>query len=316
MKILFFKSSLCCVLPLLAPMVVFGSVNETNTSPGYVKRVIMRNYIECPQGSYWTTFTCDHYLLPYENITFIDTIDGSGCSTTYTPDVVTNIPFVNKPNDFLTEAANQANQFAGLYGTIASWMPNDYGLNDLRPMYLNSPTRKNADQIKWEAVNRGIISAETIVFGPINAEHRDQINGTIQAQQSVQNVIRGIQVAIGMGMGMQRVPKFIDAILGILVGEALAPDPQEPVRVGDILVVTRYIVRTRPNGGGVPVGSHVEIRIINRNQTYINNTGKSVFLGTEPAQIIWEAGATVDDNNTGVRLYIGSDGKIRFQPVP
>jgi hypothetical protein len=58
-----------------------GSVNETNTTPEYVKKFTMMNEITCPYP-YYTSFTCEHYLVLGESMVFNDGYDGDSISNT------------------------------------------------------------------------------------------------------------------------------------------------------------------------------------------------------------------------------------------
>ena len=66
-----------------------ASVTDSNNDPNYVKKIVMRSTISCP--NYNTSFTCEHYLGYGETMAYYDYLTGD-CYYTYSCDSCTYIP--------------------------------------------------------------------------------------------------------------------------------------------------------------------------------------------------------------------------------
>ena len=99
--ILSFLASLA--MSLLSAHCAVANVNVCNESACFVKKVVMRSTIECPDYYYQTTFTCEHYLNPGECMLFEDGWDG-GCYFTYTVESITWISMATTQSASITLA--------------------------------------------------------------------------------------------------------------------------------------------------------------------------------------------------------------------
>jgi hypothetical protein len=188
--------------------------------------------------------------------------------------------------------------------------PHSYGMESWKNPYLAD--NNIHDKILRDAVARRIVDVKTTVHGPLTPEEAATMNDRLATGESVLNNTIGIGVGIGLWLG--RVHGLVSVLAGAATVETLPPPARDRVREGDILVISAGIVYGSANSG-IPKGSFVEVRIINQNLVFINDTGMTVFQGKE-ADVLYNVSADVENRSSGVRIYLGSDGKIRFEPIP
>lgn len=218
-------------------------------------------------------------------------------------------------NDDFT-IANQWAEFFGIQNNGLEWWQvpgTEFGQSSAAHEYRLNPSAKNGDKVLWKGVQDGLVKAETRVHGPFTQAQAQKINDRLRGQEKIAQGVINLLSSIGITLTTR------NPAAGVLAGEAAdqifdLPQRRE-ITAGDIIIVTVATIHMGP--GRMAIGSTIEVRIINRNFEFRNDTGLTEFNGT-PAQVIWEATSQHDapPENAGTRLYMGPDGKIRFELLP
>lgn len=222
------------------------------------------------------------------------------------------------PNHEWSDLLRKVNE-GGFYPTVDQFwsypLGRNYGMSDLAH-FATAPDQMAHNRIMSEAARRGVITAKSTIHGPLTEDQVRKINQSFERAERLLNTQIGITSALAaLGLRLGPVPSIlVGAGTSVLVD---APT-RERLRAGDTVIITGIIIYGNPQAG-IPVGSSVEVRIVNRNLPYENNTGQTVFTGQE-TELIYDAAIRAEtsgpvDNNIGVRITNGPDGKIRIDPI-
>ncbi len=234
-------------------------VNECNNSVCYVKKVVVRSFIQCPDYGYQTTFTCEHYLNPGECFSLIDGVEGGNCYHYYSIESVTWIPI------------------CGIVGSI-SGLPDTICANEIVNVTANATGGPLLQGVAW--------GGDALVL------NQSANNATVRFPNGGTNRRILAQAAQGQATPAQATTQAID--IEVLEGSTLK-SAGDIVRIDATAVMPALKARLK-NASGMPGTVEWKATIVfdrpNRNDT-------NAFTKTLAATATWDIAAEFGSNFYG-----------------